>query len=239
PDTANQITVPGGGPSGLVLNGNLLYVMNRFDNSISVIDTQTKQELQHAALYNPEPLSVVRGRPFRYNAACTSTDGDSACARCHIFGDFDGLAWDLGNPDGTEIHNPIPVFRSPGLFELPSIDENFLPMKGPMVTQSLRGMDNDGSMHWRGDRTGGNDPANATCGEDPNRPGIIASSQPDCGIFDEHSAFTKFNVAFQGLVGRSQQLDADEMKAFTDFILQVTYPPNPIHNLDNSFTPDQ
>jgi hypothetical protein len=29
------------------------------------------------------------------------------------------------------------------------------------------------------------------------------------------------------------------MQAFTDFILQVTYPPNPIRNLDNSLTADQ
>ena len=29
------------------------------------------------------------------------------------------------------------------------------------------------------------------------------------------------------------------MEAFTDFILQITYPPNPIRPLDNSFTPDQ
>src|SRR5262249_51800099 len=32
--------------------------------------------------------------------------------------------------------------------------------------------------------------------------------------------------------------DAD-MDAFTDFILEVTYPPNPIRNLDNSLTPQQ
>jgi hypothetical protein len=29
------------------------------------------------------------------------------------------------------------------------------------------------------------------------------------------------------------------MQAFTDFILEVTYPPNPIRNLDNSLTPQQ
>jgi hypothetical protein len=83
-----------------------------------------------------------------------------------------------------------------------------------MTTQSLRGMANDGSMHWRGDRTGGNDP-----GGDP---------------FDEDAAFKKFNVAFPGLVGRDSQLPADDMQAFTDFILTVTYPPNPNRRLDNS-----
>src|SRR6185295_8541455 len=30
-----------------------------------------------------------------------------------------------------------------------------------------------------------------------------------------------------------------EMQAFTDFALQLTYPPNPIRKLDNSLTPDQ
>ena len=29
------------------------------------------------------------------------------------------------------------------------------------------------------------------------------------------------------------------MQAFTDFILRLTYPPNPIRNLDNTLTPDQ
>ena len=37
-----------------------------------------------------------------------------------------------------------------------------------------------------------------------------------------------FNVAFSGLLGRSGPLTDTEMQAFTDFILQVKYPPNPI-----------
>ena len=90
-----------------------------------------------------------------------------------------------------------------------------------MTTQSLRGMANHGPMHWRGDRTGGND---------------APSAQPDGGAFDEVAAFKKFNVAFVGLLGRSGQLTHAEMQAFTDFILQVTYPPNPIRKLDNSLT---
>jgi hypothetical protein len=94
-----------------------------------------------------------------------------------------------------------------------------------MTTQSLRGMANHGPMHWRGDRTGGND--------------VAESTQPDTGAFDEDAAFKKFNPAFPGLLGRSAQLTAGDMQKFTDFILQVTYPPNPIRNLDNSLTPNQ
>jgi hypothetical protein len=80
-------------------------------------------------------------------------------------------------------------------------------------------MANHGPMHWRGDRTGGLD--------EP-------SVQPDGGAFDEDLAFKKFNVAFPGLLGRDTELSAAQMQAFTDFILQVTYPPNPIRALNNS-----
>ena len=77
-----------------------------------------------------------------------------------------------------------------------------------MTTQSLRGMAGAGPMHWRGDRTGGNDP-----GGDP---------------LDEDAAFKKFNPAFVGLLGRGASSPPAEMQAFTDFILTVRYPPNPI-----------
>ena len=88
-----------------------------------------------------------------------------------------------------------------------------------MTTQSLRGMANHGPMHWRGDRTGGNDPGGDSARRD--------------------AAFKKFNVAFPGLLGRGGPLPDTEMQAFADFILEVTYPPNPIRALDNSLTADE
>ena len=220
PDTANQIAVSGGGPSGLALDESrhLLYVLTRFDDSVSIVDLSTGQETAHLVMQNPEPPSVVNGRRFLYDAATTSSHGDSACASCHIFGDFDGLAWDLGNPDNAPLNDPGPF----GLIIGPP--QPFSPLKGPMTTQSLRGMDNHGPMHWRGDRTGGND---------------APSAQPDSGTFDEHAGFMKFNPAFQDLLGRSAQLPLADMQAFTDFALQISYPPNPIRNLDNSRTADQ
>ena len=51
------------------------------------------------------------------------------------------------------------VLNNPQQFIIgPVGDPDFHPMKGPMTTQSLRGMDGQGPMHWRGDRTAGNDP---------------------------------------------------------------------------------
>jgi DNA-binding beta-propeller fold protein YncE len=234
PSTANQIPVTGGGPTGIALasRSGLAYVLTRFDDAISVVDVQRRREVGHVPMFNPEPASVVNGRPFLYDATLTSSHGDSACASCHIFGDFDSLAWDLGDPDN--IVTPIP---GPFTFDLslvaPLIGTDtpiHHPLKGPMTTQSLRGMANHGPMHWRGDRTGGTDASRLV---------VLPSAQPDTGSFDEQAAFKKFNVAFEGLLGRSGPLADDQMQAFTDFILQVTYPPNPIRNLDDSLTADQ
>jgi DNA-binding beta-propeller fold protein YncE len=227
PSTANHIPVSGGGPTGLVLDENRgqLYVMTRFDNGISIVDTRKRAESGHVRMPSPEPPSIVNGRRFLYDAKLSSSHGDSSCASCHVFGDFDSLAWDLGNPDGKVIANPGP-FNSTlvNIVTGQPMEPIFHPMKGPMTTQSLRGLANHGPMHWRGDRTGGND---------------APSVQPDSGTFDEHAAFEKFNPAFVDLLGRNAQLSPAEMDAFTDFILRITYPPNPNRPISNVLTADQ
>jgi DNA-binding beta-propeller fold protein YncE len=212
PSAATHVTLSGGGPSGLALDeaNERLYVLTRFNNAIAVVDTALQEEIASVPLFNPEPPSVVNGRPFLYDAAFTSSNGEAACASCHIFGDFDSLAWDLGNPDDVVVeNNPNPLRVPDPFFNTPN---RFHPLKGPMTTQSLRGMANHGPMHWRGDRTGG------TTGGDP---------------LDERLAFKAFNVAFAGLLGRAGPLSPADMEAFTDFILQVRYPPNPIRGLSS------
>ena len=111
--SANYIPT-GGGPSGLVLDetNNRLYVLTRFDNSVRAIDPSTKANLQTLALSNPEPAAVVTGRPFLYDANVSSGNGEASCASCHIFGDIDGLAWNLGNPDDAVTVNNQPPRRS-------------------------------------------------------------------------------------------------------------------------------
>jgi DNA-binding beta-propeller fold protein YncE len=220
PDPNRHISVSGGGPTGVVLDeaNQRLYVLTRFDNSVSVIDLTSGSvgtEIDHLAMYNPEPGEVVNGRPFLYDATFTSSNGEASCSGCHVFADFDSLAWDLGNPDDIQVPNPnpFPVLGVP--------NPVFHPMKGSMTTQSLRGLAHQGPMHWRGDRTGGN-------------------AVPPGDPLDEELAFKEFNVAFEGLLGRDEGPIPDEdMQAFTDFILEVTYPPNPIRKLDNSLRPDE
>ena len=224
-DQRDHIEVPGG-PAGLALDErrDRLYVLTRFDNGLSVIDTRSRRVIQRHSLYSPEPDRVIEGRRFLYDARTTSSHGDTACASCHVFGDFDGLSWDLGAPNESTALNTGPFMEKLETLADP-LTSHFLAVKGPMNTQSLRGLANHGSMHWRGDRRGGN--------------GSTLHEQPDTGAFDEQAAFKAFNVAFPGLNGRSAPLSDAQMQAFTDFTLDMTYPPNPIRNLDDRLTQRQ
>jgi len=224
--SAQYLELSGGGPAGLVLHEGLqrLFVLTRFDNTVSVVDLEARREVQRLPLPNPEPPAVVAGRRFLYDAAHTSANGEASCASCHIFAGQDGLAWDLGNPDGDVTRSPIAILREEDAlaFDRPingtGDPRDFHPMKGPMVTQTLRGLVNSGAMHWRGDRSTG------VFGDDP---------------FDADLAFRNFNVAFPGLVGREAPLTDEEMQRFADFALSLVLPPNPVRALDNALTPEQ
>jgi DNA-binding beta-propeller fold protein YncE len=232
--SANYIPVSGGGPSGLKLDESrgLLYVLTRFDDALKVIDIKSGQQIGAVRMPNPEPAPVVRGRPMLYDATQFSGNGEASCASCHIFGDMDDLAWDLGNPDAAVTTSTIPInFGAliPFLIALnaTSVDTplngsnketDFHPMKGPFTTQTLRGLRFSGAMHWRGDRSTG------YFGTNP---------------FDSNVSFLNFGPAFQSLVGSPTMPNQHEMQTFADFQLQVAPPPNPVRNLDNSLTPSQ
>ena len=208
----DQLVLSNGGPNGVVFDEerNQLYVSTRFNNGITVIDLTSFSERENVRLFNPEPASIVEGRPFLYDATLTSSFGDSSCAGCHIFGDVDGLAWDLGNPDKEVEINPNQYAELN--FQLPE-QRQLHPLKGPMVTQSIRGIADSGPLHWRGDRRG---------------------KDREEGESIESAAFKEFNAAFESLHGRETPLSTEQMQKFTDFVLQLTYPPNPVRALDNS-----
>ena len=69
----DHVQLTGGGPTGIVLDEprSRLYVLTRFDNSVSIVSTGTGMETDHVPLYNPEPASVVNGRRFLYDARLT------------------------------------------------------------------------------------------------------------------------------------------------------------------------
>jgi len=131
------------GPRGLALNANaqVLYVLNRISNTISVVSTKSKTVLTEVSVgFDPTPTAVHQGRGFLYDAKLSGS-GTGSCASCHVDGDMDHLAWDLGNPAGsmtTVVQNGTTI--------------QFHPMKGPMTTQTLRGLLNLSPYHWRGDQ---------------------------------------------------------------------------------------
>jgi YVTN family beta-propeller protein len=132
----------GNGPTGLAIDESRqrLYCLNRFDETISVVSLATRAESTRVILgFNPEPADFQRGRLILYDAGL-SAHGDVACAGCHRNAHRDGLAWDLGDPKGS-------------LQQVTSLlTSTFHPMKGPMTTQSLRGIIGTEPLHWRGDR---------------------------------------------------------------------------------------
>ena len=90
----------GKNPRGLVLSrdGGRLYVANRLDDSISVVDTRENRVIQTLKLAGPEKVSALRrGEQTFYHAY--SFQGQFGCSNCHIDSTFDGLQWDL-EPDG-------------------------------------------------------------------------------------------------------------------------------------------
>jgi len=220
-ESANYISV-GGGPAGMALDesdelNKRLYVLTRFGNQIEVVDLNTNGVIATHKLHNPEPPAIVEGRPFLYDALATSANGEASCSSCHIFGDMDQLAWNLGNPDDhvTDNTQPSSTILAP--------EDTFHPMKGPMTTQTLRGMATHGGLHWRGDRVDG------FFGEDP-------CAEPDGAPCSEELSFRNFIVAFEGLVGMQGTITNDEMQKFTDFALELMLPPNPIRALNNQLS---
>ncbi len=191
------------GPRGLVChpsNGRV-YVSNRLSNTLTILSTATESVIAEVPIgsFDPTPAVVRQGRGFLYDARL-SGNGTQSCASCHIDGDRDELAWDLGDPAGS-MQSVSTVF---GTFSMH-------PMKGPMVTQTLRGLliavQNPSPyyqpsmlpLHWRGDR----------------------------------AEFTAFNPAFASLLGGSQVTGPD-MIAFQEFVKTMVIQPNPNQNLDGS-----
>ncbi len=204
----------GEGPTGVALSEakNRLYVLNRFSNSIAVVDALTLQKLTERPLHDPSSPVVKTGRRFLYDGILSSGHGDGSCASCHISGDKDGIAWDLGDPGGSFV--PYSLDYDNVRFVLPQGGQptpcpsgppcashtGFDPQKGPMATQTLRAMLEP--LHWRGDRATMND-------FNPAFPGLLGAH--DMGPVN----------------GKPAGLTATDMETFRQFALAVRFPPNP------------
>lgn len=204
----------GEGPTGVVVSqgaASRVYVLSRFTDSISIIDPATIVKTAEIVLHDASPLEVKVGRRHLYDGIDSSGHGDSACSSCHLFGDRDGLAWDLGNPQGT-----FTPYGTPGdnvrFFPVddPTVSAahaGFDPEKGPMTTQTLRGMLEP--LHWRGDR-----------------PTMLNFNKAFVGLM---------GTADIGPVnGEPAGLSAQDMSDFRRFALDIVFPPNPYRNVDDT-----
>ena len=136
----------GQGPTGLVLSNGFAYVLNKFDASISTINTSSNTVSATTSLYfDPTPAAIKTGRPILYNTQLNSGLGQTACASCHVDARWDRLAWDLGNPAGTM--NTLPNVTTDS-----GNPVTFHPMKGPFLTMTLVDTMQAPALHWRGDR---------------------------------------------------------------------------------------
>jgi len=199
----------GEGPTGLALDEarGALYVLNRFDATVSLVSLSTETVVGTYAFFDPTPAAIKVGRKHLYDTHASSGLGQISCASCHVDARMDRLAWDLGDPSGavaplTDLNkgfgvNGLDSAKQPA--PVPQFASHH-PMKGPMTTQTLQDIIGKEPLHWRADRSG----------------------------------MEAFAGAFEGLQGDDAPLDNASMQEFEAFLATIYFPPNPFRNFDNS-----
>jgi YVTN family beta-propeller protein len=91
----------GHNPRGVALSpdGKRLYVANRLDDTISVIDTAAEKLVSTIDLGGPKEVNALRRGERLFYTAEFAFQGGFGCSNCHIDSTIDGLEWDL-EPDG-------------------------------------------------------------------------------------------------------------------------------------------
>lgn len=96
----------GANPKGLLLSpdGKILYVAERLDDKIAIIDTKKLEKLESIDLGGPKMTVSRRGQQLFHNAGHTF-QGQYSCLTCHPDGHIDGLTWDMGPDPGRDLAN--------------------------------------------------------------------------------------------------------------------------------------
>ncbi len=91
----------GHNPRGVLLSsdGKRLYIANRLDDNIAVIDTTTNKIVSTIDLGGPRNVDALRRGERLFYTADFAFQGQFGCANCHLDVTIDGLQWDL-EPDG-------------------------------------------------------------------------------------------------------------------------------------------
>jgi YVTN family beta-propeller protein len=91
----------GHNPRGVMLSldGKRLYVANRLDDNLAVIDTAANKVISTIDLGGPRNVDAIRRGERLFYTASFAFQGQFGCANCHLDATIDGLQWDL-EPDG-------------------------------------------------------------------------------------------------------------------------------------------
>ena len=91
----------GHNPRGVLLSkdGKRLYVANRLDDNIAVIDTSSGKVVSTIDLGGPKTINPLRRGERIFFTADYAFQGQFGCSNCHLDATIDGLQWDL-EPDG-------------------------------------------------------------------------------------------------------------------------------------------
>lgn len=91
----------GHNPRGVLLSpdGKRLYVANRLDDNIAVIDTAHHRVTSTIDLGGPKNVDALRRGERIFYTADYAFQGQFGCSNCHLDATIDGLQWDL-EPDG-------------------------------------------------------------------------------------------------------------------------------------------
>jgi YVTN family beta-propeller protein len=91
----------GHNPRGVALSsdGKRLYVANRLDDNIAVIDASANKVVSTIDLDGPKSADAIRRGEQLFYTADYAFQGQFGCSNCHLDSTIDGLQWDL-EPDG-------------------------------------------------------------------------------------------------------------------------------------------
>lgn len=206
------------GPRAAVLSrdGSQLYVYNKLSDTLGTVRTETGTLISETPVASSDPMpdEIRAGRGLLYDARL-SGNGTMSCATCHLDADRDGLAWDLGDPGG-EITSVAAADL--GLHDFSLINRTLHPMKGPLTTQTLRGLAlNDAS------------PVDPTSGEARPAEAIVTKFH----WRGDKPSIQSFNSTFPQLMGGSL-LSAEQMDQMAAYLLSIRLHPNPFRRTDRT-----
>jgi YVTN family beta-propeller protein len=199
----------GEGPTSLAMDDSRdrLYVLSRFAGILSVVDTVAETVHQMLPLHDPTTVAIKQGRRHLYDTHRGSGLGQIACASCHVDARMDRLSWDLGDPSG----------------EMKLVEEitGIAPLTGKHNPTS--GL-----------------PVGAFPDFHPMKGPMLTQTLMDIIGHEpfhwrgDRDGLEEFAGAFVGLQGDDQEPSPVEMQEFEDMLDNITLPPNPVRNFNNT-----